>query len=79
MHLKFSSMLKGYFYSIFSILLSAFRKGHSCQSSLLNMIEKFKSALDKGEFVVCIRMDISKAFACLPRCLTICTLFSYGL
>ena len=43
------------------------------------MIEKFKSALDKGEFVACISMDISKAFDCLPHCLTICKLFSYGL
>ena len=71
--------LTGYFNSIFSSLLSAFRKGYSCQSSLLNMIEKFKSALDKGEFVACISMDISKAFDCLPHCLTICKLFSYGL
>ena len=71
--------LMGYFNSIFSMLLSAFRKGYSCQSALLNMIEKFKSALDKGEFVACISMDISKAFDCLPHCLTICKSFSYGL
>ena len=43
------------------------------------MIEKFKSSLDKGEFVACISMDISKAFDCLPHCLTICKLFAYGL
>ena len=65
----------GYFNYIFSILLSAFRKGYSCQSALLNMIEKLKSALDKGEFVACISMHISKAFDCLPHC----KLFSYGL
>ena len=29
---------------------------------LLNMVEKFKCALDKGEYVTCISMDISKAF-----------------
>ena len=71
--------LTGYFNSIFSILLSAFRKGYSWQSALLNMIEKFKSALDKGELVACISVDISKAFDCLPHYLTICKLFSYGL
>ena len=71
--------LTGYFNSIFSILLSAFRKGYSCQSVLLNMTEKFKSALGKGEFVACISMDFSKAFDCLPHCLMICKLFSYGL
>ena len=71
--------LVGYFNSIFSILLLPFRKGYSCQSALLNMTEKFKSALDKGESVACISMDISKAFDCLSHCLTICRLFSYGL
>ena len=71
--------LTDYFNAIFSTLLSAFRKGYSCQSALLNMIEKFKSSLDKGEFVACISMDISKAFDCLPHCLTICKLFAYGL
>ena len=71
--------LTGYFNSIFSTLLSAFRQGYSCQSALLNMIEKLKSALDKGEFVACISMDISKAFDCLPHCLTICTFFIWSL
>ena len=71
--------LTGYFNSIFSILHSAFQKGYSCQSALLNMIEKFKSVLDKDEFVACIGMDISKAFGCLPHCLVIWKLFSCGL
>ena len=69
----------GYFNSIFSTLLSAFRKGYSSQSTLLSMIEHFKRALDKGEYVACISIDISKAFDCLPHCLTICKLFGYGL
>ena len=43
------------------------------------MIENFKSALDKSEYVACISMDISKAFDCLPHCLTICKLFAYEL
>ena len=67
-----------HFSSIFSALLSAFRKKYSCQSTLLNMIENFKCALDKGEYVACISMDISKAFDCLPHCLTICKLHAYG-
>ena len=71
--------LTDYFNSVFSTLLSAFRKGYSCQSALLHMIENFKSALDKSEYVACISMDISKAFDCLPHCLTICKLFAYGL
>ena len=71
--------LTDYFNATFSTLFSAFRKGYSCQSALLNMIVKFKSSLDKGEYVACISMDISKAFDCLPHCLTICKSFAYGL
>ena len=43
------------------------------------MIDNFKCALDKGEYIACISMDISKAFDCLPHCLTICKLHAYGL
>ena len=73
-----SIQVTDHFNSIFSALLSAFRKGYSCQSTLLNMVENFKCALDKGEYVACISMDISKAFDCLPHCLTICKLHAYG-
>ena len=60
-----------FFDHIFSALLSAFRKRYSCQSTLLNMIEHFKKSLDRGEYVACLSMDLSKAFDCLPHCLTI--------
>ena len=43
------------------------------------MIEHFKCALDRGEYIACISMDISKAFDCLPHCLTISKLHAYGL
>ena len=42
------------------------------------MIEHFKNSLDNGEYVVCLSMDLSKAFDCLPHCLTICKMHSYG-
>ena len=74
-----SLQLTDYFNHIFAALLSAFRKGYSCQSTLLNVIEHFKCALDRGEYIACISMDISKAFDCLPHCLTICKLHAYGL
>ena len=57
--------LTDYSNHIFAALLSAFHKGYSCQSTLLNMIEHFKCALDRGEYIVCITMDISKDFDCL--------------
>ena len=74
-----SLQISEYFNNIFSSLLSAFRKGYSCHVTLLNMIENFKCALDRGEYIACISMDISKAFDCLPHCLTICKLHAYGL
>ena len=67
-----------FFDKISSALLSAFRKTYSCHSTLLNMIEHFKKSLDNGEYVACLSMDLSKAFDCLPHCLTICKLHSYG-
>ena len=70
--------LSDFFDKIFSALLSAFRKRYSYQSTLLNMIEHFKKSLDNGEYVACLSMDLSKAFDCLPHCLTICKLHSYG-
>ena len=59
--------------------ISAFRKWHSCESALLNMVEDFKDDLDKGKYVVCVSMDLSKAFDCLPHCFTLCKLKAYGL
>ena len=74
-----SLQLTDHFNHIFAALLSAFRKGCSCQSTPFNMIEHFKCALDRGEYIACISMDISKDFDCLPYCLTICKLRAYGL
>ena len=70
--------LSDFFDKIFSALLSAFRNRYSCQSTLLNVIEYFKTSLDSGEYVPCLSMDLSKAFDCLHHCLTICKLHSYG-
>ena len=70
--------LSNFFDKIFSALLSAFRKRYSCQWTLLNMIEHFKNSLDNSECVACLSMDLSKAFDCLPHCLTICKMYSYG-
>ena len=56
-----------FFNHISSALLSAFRKRYSSQSTLLNMIEHFKKSIDRGEYVACLRMDLSKVFDCFPH------------
>ena len=38
------------------------RNSHGTQHLFITMLEKFKSALDKGENVCVLFMDVSKAF-----------------
>ena len=71
--------LLGHFYAIFNDLLSAFRKGHSCQSLLLKFVEDMKNALDQKHAVGALFMDLSKAFDCLPHGLLVAKLHAYGL
>ena len=59
--------LTSYFDRIFSKYLSGFRQKYSCQSTLLRMIEEWKSALDNGNMVGSIPIDLSRAFDSLPR------------
>ena len=68
-----------YFYAIFNDLLSAFRKGYSCQSLLLKFVEDMKNALDQKHTVGALFMDLSKAFDCLPHGLLVAKLHAYGL
>ena len=42
------------------------------------MTDYYKCALDRGEYIAYISMDISKAFDCLPHYLTIGQLHAYG-
>ena len=51
-----------FFESRFSPLLTGFGKNHTTQNALLNVIEKWKHALDKMKIVGTIFMDPSKAF-----------------
>ena len=67
-----------YFNPILSEYISAFRKGYSCQSILLKMVEDWKHALDSGNIVYALMIDLSKAFDTLPHNKFLCKLKQYG-
>ena len=67
-----------FFESKFSPLLTEFRKNRTTQNALLNMIEKWKHALDKCKKVGSIFMDLSKAFDTLKHNLLLAKLNAYG-
>ena len=74
-----SDQLINYFENIFHDFLSAFRPKFGCQTSLLRLVEDWKRALDRHEYVAAVLMDLSKAFDCLPHNLIIEKLKAYGL
>ena len=40
--------------------ITGFRKGHGTERDLITMLEKWKSVLDKREYVSCLFMNLSK-------------------
>ena len=67
-----------FFCTLFNDLISAYRKGYSCQSLLLKCVDNWKTALDRKQFVALLFMDLSKAFDGLPHGLIISKLPAYG-
>ena len=65
--------------NVMSSLLSAYRSKYSTQHVLLRLTEQWKTSLDNGRLVGTVRMDLSKAFDCLPHDLLIAKLGAYGL
>ena len=58
-------------------LLTGFRKNHSTQYCLLNMLAKWIKTLDKGGFVCAMFMDLPKAFETMDHDLLIAKLGAY--
>ena len=50
-----------------------------CQSTLLRLVEDWRQAMDRRDYVAAILMDLSKAFDCLPHDLLLGKLSAYGL
>ena len=58
--------------------MTAYRKTHSCETTLLGLIEDWKQVVDSKQLVCVLSTDMSKAFDCLSHFLTIKKLEAYG-
>ena len=64
--------------NILSPKLCGFRKGHSTQHALLNLLKNWQKTSDKSGVIGTVLMDLSKAYDCLPHDLLIAKLSAYG-
>ena len=67
------------FENISSPLVSAYRKGYSCQHVVLQFTEYWRKALDENKYIGTLAMDLSIAFYYMPHGLLLAKLHAYGL
>jgi len=70
--------LTSYFETIFPHTLTAYRKNHSCCTSLLRLTEDWKTKADLNNIIGATLIDLSKAFDRLPHNLLLEKLSAYG-
>ena len=74
-----SAQMGDFYQNILSEYVSAYRRHHSCETSLLRLTEDWRRSLDNKEIVAVISMDLSKAFDTVPHALLLAKLKAYGL
>ena len=57
--------------------MCGFRKGHSTQHALLNLLKNWQKTLDMSGVIGTVLMDLSKTYDCLPHDLLIAKLAAY--
>ena len=68
-----------FYQGLLSDYISAYRRHHSCETSLLRLTENWKASRDRKELVAVVSMDLSKAFDTIPHALLLAKLSDYGL
>ena len=73
-----SKQVTEYLEPVLSQNMTAYRKQHSCETSLIRLVEDWKLAIDRKEFVGILATDMSKAFDSLSPPLLLNKLKAYG-
>ena len=73
-----SKQITHYFDPTLSPRLTAYRKNHSCETTIVTLTEDWKHAIDRKELVTILSTDMSKAFDSLCHNLVIKKLKAYG-
>ena len=73
-----SKQIVGHFDSTMYQRMAAYRRQHSCETTLLTLLEEWKQAVDRKKIVTILSTDMSKALYSLCHSFTIKKLDAYG-